>query len=58
MTVVTLDLRPDGDGCELTLTNEGVPPDYAARNQDCWSRILAGLLPARPPDIDHQARQL
>jgi uncharacterized protein YndB with AHSA1/START domain len=24
----------------------GVPPDYAERNHEGWSRILAGLLPA------------
>ncbi len=31
-------------GCELTLTNDGVPPDYAKRTHEGWSRILAGLL--------------
>jgi len=46
MTTVTVELRPDGGGCVLTLTNEGVPPDYTERNQEGWSRILAGLLPA------------
>jgi uncharacterized protein YndB with AHSA1/START domain len=46
MTTVTIELRPDGEGCELTLTNEGVPPDYAKNNHEGWSRILDGLLPA------------
>jgi uncharacterized protein YndB with AHSA1/START domain len=46
MTTVRNEIRPDGDGCELTLVNDGVPPDYAERTQDGWSRILAGLLPA------------
>jgi len=46
MTRVALDLRPDGDGCELTLTHEGVPPEYAERNHDGWSHILAALMPA------------
>jgi uncharacterized protein YndB with AHSA1/START domain len=46
MTTVTIDIRPSAGGCELTLTNDGVPPDYAARNQDGWKRILGGLLPA------------
>jgi uncharacterized protein YndB with AHSA1/START domain len=46
MTTVTIEIRPSGAGCELTLTNDGVPPDYAERNQEGWSRILAGLLPA------------
>jgi uncharacterized protein YndB with AHSA1/START domain len=45
-TIVTIELRPAGDGCELTLTNDGVPADYAERNYQGWSRILAGLLPA------------
>lgn len=46
MTTVTLELRPEGEGCALTLTHEGVPPAYAEANRDGWSRILAGLLPA------------
>jgi uncharacterized protein YndB with AHSA1/START domain len=46
MTTVTIEIRPDGKGCELTLTHEGVPPEYAERNHEGWSKILAGLLPA------------
>jgi uncharacterized protein YndB with AHSA1/START domain len=46
MTTVIIDLRPDGEGCLLTLTNEGVPADYAKGNHEGWTRILAGLLPA------------
>ncbi len=46
MTIVTIEIRPQGDGCELTLTHDGVPPDYAKRTHEGWSRILAGLLPA------------
>jgi uncharacterized protein YndB with AHSA1/START domain len=46
MTTVTIEIRPQGDGCELTLTHDGVPPDYAKRTQEGWSRILSGLLPA------------
>jgi uncharacterized protein YndB with AHSA1/START domain len=46
MTTVSIEIRASPGGCELTLTNEGVPLDYAARNHDGWSRILAGLLPA------------
>ena len=45
-TTVTIEIRPDGSGCELTLTHEGVPPDYLERTSDGWSRILASLLPA------------
>lgn len=47
MTTITIDIRPDGNGSELTLTNDGVPQDYAERNYQGWSCILAGLLPAR-----------
>jgi len=46
MTTVTIEIRPEGHGCELTLTHDGVPPDYAKRTNEGWSRILAGLLPA------------
>ena len=46
MTTVALDLRPDGQGCELTLTHEGVPPAYKDGSTDGWRRILAGLEPA------------
>ncbi|HEY1415211.1 MAG TPA: SRPBCC family protein, partial [Caulobacteraceae bacterium] len=46
MTLVTLDLKPDGEGCLLTLTNEGVPAEWAERNHEGWSKILAGLQPA------------
>lgn len=46
MTTVTVEIVPDGDGCRLTLTNDGVPPDYLDNNRDGWSRILDGLLPA------------
>jgi uncharacterized protein YndB with AHSA1/START domain len=45
-TTVTIEIRPDGDGCELTLTNEGVPAAHADGNRDGWTRIIAGLLPA------------
>ena len=46
MTTVTLDIRPDGEGCVLTLTHEGVAPDWADGSRDGWARILAGLEPA------------
>jgi uncharacterized protein YndB with AHSA1/START domain len=46
MTTVTLDIRPDGDGCELTLTHAGVAPAWAEGSKDGWLRILAGLEPA------------
>jgi len=46
MTTVTVEIRPVAGGCELTLTNDGVPPDYMDGNKDGWTRILKGLLPA------------
>jgi uncharacterized protein YndB with AHSA1/START domain len=46
MTTVSIDIRPDGAGCELTLTHEGVTPEWRDGTADGWARILAGLLPA------------
>jgi len=46
MTTVTIEIRREGNGCELTLTHQGVPGEYLERNRDGWSRILASLLPA------------
>jgi uncharacterized protein YndB with AHSA1/START domain len=47
MTQVTIEIMPlDDGGCELTLTNEGVPPEYAKPNVEGWSRILAQLAAA------------
>ncbi len=44
MTRVTVEIapRPDG-GCELTLTHDGVLPDYAQQTQGGWTMILDGL---------------
>lgn len=46
MTTVTIEIRPLPGGCELTLVNDGVPPDYRDGARDGWTRILKGLLPA------------
>jgi uncharacterized protein YndB with AHSA1/START domain len=35
--------EPSGTGCELTLTHEGVLPDYAERTEKGWGMILDGL---------------
>lgn len=45
---VTLSLRPDGDGTELTLTHEMDPKwaDYADRTRTGWGMILEGLATA------------
>ena len=46
MTEVSIEIAPLDDGCELTLTHEGVPPEYAERNVEGWTRILAALAAA------------
>jgi hypothetical protein len=41
--VVVIEIVPAGDGCELTLSHEGVPPDFAERTRGGWTAILGGL---------------
>ena len=41
-TRVTIDIAPRGAGCELSLTHEGVLPEYAERNVQGWTMILDG----------------
>jgi uncharacterized protein YndB with AHSA1/START domain len=43
ITRVIIDVVPVGTGCELTLTHEGVLPDYASRTEAGWTGILNGL---------------
>lgn len=43
VTRVTLDLVPVDGGCELTLTHEGVPPEWRAQTREGWTMILAQL---------------
>jgi uncharacterized protein YndB with AHSA1/START domain len=43
MTRVTLEITPAGTGCELTLTHEGVLPDYKERTTGGWTKILGGV---------------
>ena len=45
-TRVTIEITPAGEGCELTLTHEGVWQDYAERTQGGWTTILEGLAKA------------
>ncbi len=40
---VTLDIVPTADGCELTLTHEGVLAEYADKTPDGWNAIFDGL---------------
>ncbi len=42
-TKVIIDIVRLGSGCELTLTHENVPPEYATRNEAGWTGILAAL---------------
>lgn len=50
-TRVTIDIVPLDTGCELTLTHEGVLPEYASRTESGWTGILDGLAsaPSRNP---------
>ena len=43
VTTVTIDIVPLEDGCDLTLTNEGVLPEYDQPGISGWTRILEGL---------------
>jgi uncharacterized protein YndB with AHSA1/START domain len=42
-TRVTNDIVAVTSGCELTLTHDGVLPEYASRTEEGWGKILAGL---------------
>lgn len=42
-TRVTVEIAAAGDGCELTLTHDGVDAEYVERTQGGWTMILAGL---------------
>jgi uncharacterized protein YndB with AHSA1/START domain len=45
-TRVTIEIHARAEGCELTLTHDGVPPDMASQAQGGWSMILDGLAAA------------
>jgi uncharacterized protein YndB with AHSA1/START domain len=42
-TVVTIDIVPAAQGCELTLTHEHVLPEWADSTAQGWGMILVGL---------------
>jgi uncharacterized protein YndB with AHSA1/START domain len=42
-TRVTVEVAARGAGCELTLTHEGVLPEYSERTTEGWTGILAHL---------------
>ena len=43
LTKITVDFAPDGGGCRLTLTHEGVFEDYVKQTEGGWGMILDGL---------------
>jgi uncharacterized protein YndB with AHSA1/START domain len=43
LTTVTIDIVKRGTGCELTLTHEGVLPEWSERTEGGWRMILDGL---------------
>ena len=42
-TRVSVDIVPLESGCQLTLTHEGVLPDYVSRTESGWGTILDAL---------------
>jgi len=42
-TRVALDLKPTATGCELTLTHEGVLPEWLEKSREGWGMILEAL---------------
>jgi uncharacterized protein YndB with AHSA1/START domain len=42
-TQVSIDIVPEGSGAKLTLTHEGVLPEWADRTQEGWEMILGSL---------------
>lgn len=43
LTRITLDFASAGQGCDLTLTHEGVFEDYVKQTEHGWGMILGGL---------------
>lgn len=66
MTRATVEIVPLGTGCELTLTHENVPRDYARFTKNRWTGILYGLgvtldsnnygVPGAPPPRSRRKR--
>ncbi len=40
---VTIEIAPVAGGCELTLTNAGIPQEYVEPTRQGWTALLAGL---------------
>lgn len=45
-TRVTIDITPSDNGCDLTLTHEGVLPDWKSKTEEGWTTILKQLAAA------------
>lgn len=45
-TRVTLDFRATAEGCELTLTHDGVDAEYLTQTNNGWTTILSNLAAA------------
>lgn len=43
LTRVTIDIAPTETGCDLTLTHDGVLPEWESRAESGWTAILDGL---------------
>ncbi len=43
VTRVTIDIASTETGCDLTLTHDGVLPEWASRGESGWTMILEGL---------------
>jgi uncharacterized protein YndB with AHSA1/START domain len=43
VTRVTIDIAPTETGCDLTLTHDGVLPEWASSGVSGWTMILDGL---------------
>jgi uncharacterized protein YndB with AHSA1/START domain len=43
ITRVTVEITPRKTGCELALTHEKMPPDYANHTEGRWTGVLYGL---------------
>lgn len=48
LSVVTIEVAPDGEGCVLTLTHRLHPDwaEYAERTQQGWTKIVGDLVTA------------
>ncbi len=51
MTLVSIDIAAMGEGCELTLTHEGVLPEWAEKTQEGWGKILTDLSSKIDPNV-------